>query len=74
MMPIVTPFMRDPAKGAETVVYLAWSPEIEGVTSKYFHDKEAKKSSARSYDPQVAARLWRVSEHLTSEPTEKAGG
>jgi retinol dehydrogenase 14 len=71
MMPIVTPFMRDPVKGAETVDFLACSPEVEGVTGKYFHDKEPKRSSVRSYDTEVAARLWKVSEQLTSEPIGK---
>lgn len=59
------PFMRTPEKGAETVVYLASAPEVEGVTGKYFADKRERRSSAVSYDPAVAARLWQVSEQLT---------
>jgi NAD(P)-dependent dehydrogenase (short-subunit alcohol dehydrogenase family) len=69
-MPIVTPFMRTPEKGAETVVWLASSAEVEGVTGRYFRDRTARRSSKQSYDPELAARLWRVSEGLTSE----AGG
>lgn len=65
-MPIVTPFMRTPEKGAETVVYLGSSPEVEGVTGKYFHDKQPRRSSSRSYDRALAQRLWRVSEELAA--------
>ncbi len=66
MIPVVTPFMRSPEKGAETVVYLAASPEVETVTGMYFHDLKSKRSSKLSYDRDLAARLWAVSEELTS--------
>ena len=67
-LPVVTPFMRSPEKGAETVVWLASSPEVAGVTGRYFYDEKARKSSTRSYDRELAAHLWRVSEELTAEP------
>jgi hypothetical protein len=38
---------------------------VEGVAGKYFADKRARRSSKQSYDPQLAARLWHVSEELT---------
>jgi NAD(P)-dependent dehydrogenase (short-subunit alcohol dehydrogenase family) len=56
---------RTPEKGAETSIYLATSPEAEGVTGEYFSDKKAVKSSAASYDLQTARRLWQVSEEMT---------
>ncbi len=65
---IVAPFMRSLEKGAETVVYLSSDPEVETVTGKYFHDLKPKRSSKLSYDPDVAARLWKVSEELTGRP------
>ena len=58
------PFLKTPAEGAETVVYLATSPEVNGVSGKYFDNKKAVSSSKRSYDVQVQARLWRVSRHF----------
>ncbi len=58
------PFLKTPAEGAETVVYLATSPEVNGVSGKYFDNKKAVSSSKRSYDVQVQARLWRASRHL----------
>jgi NAD(P)-dependent dehydrogenase (short-subunit alcohol dehydrogenase family) len=65
VIPLLAPLLRTPEKGAETVLYLATSPEVEGVTGKYFVDKRARPSSKRSYDTQVAARLWQVSEEMT---------
>lgn len=56
--------MRTPEKGAETVIYLAVSPEVDGVSGKYFKDKKALRSSAVSSDPELSARLWKVSESL----------
>jgi NAD(P)-dependent dehydrogenase (short-subunit alcohol dehydrogenase family) len=52
-------------EGAETVIYLATSPEVEGVTGKYYFRCNAVPSSAYSYDVAVAQRLWRVSEGMT---------
>jgi NAD(P)-dependent dehydrogenase (short-subunit alcohol dehydrogenase family) len=53
------------AKGAETIICLASSPEVEGVTGKYFIQKKEARSSDVSYDVEVAHRLWQVSLELT---------
>jgi len=50
-----------PEQGAQTSIYLATSPEVEGVTGKYFVKCEAVPSSPASYDAATASRLWRVS-------------
>ncbi len=55
-----------PDKGAETPVYLAVSPEVEGVTGKYFVNCRPVSSSGLSYDAQLAARLWDMSASLTN--------
>jgi NAD(P)-dependent dehydrogenase (short-subunit alcohol dehydrogenase family) len=54
-----------PEEGAQTILYLATSPEIEGVTGKYFYKLEPLKSSTNSYDLETAHRLWQVSMELT---------
>ena len=46
-------------------MYLASSPEVEGVTGKYFANKKPVSSSETSYDEEAAKRLWRASEELT---------
>ena len=65
LLPLVRPFLLSPERGADTSVYLASSPEVEGVSGKYFVRKKARPSSRASYDTQVARRLWEVSAELT---------
>lgn len=50
-----------PQEGAQTSIYLASSPEVEGVTGKYFSKQKLK----ASYDREAWQRLWKVSEELT---------
>lgn len=54
-----------PEQGADTPVYLASSPDVAGVTGKYFEKRKAIASSKASYDEDVAKRLWQMSEQLT---------
>jgi NAD(P)-dependent dehydrogenase (short-subunit alcohol dehydrogenase family) len=63
-MPIAQMFAKKPDKGAETSVFLAASPTVEGVNGKYFADNKAKESSKLSYDVTAQERLWEVSEQL----------
>ena len=58
-------FGAKPEKGAETVLYLATSEEVEGVTGKYYVNQRPVSSSQESYDEVAAQRLWAVSERLT---------
>lgn len=72
--PLIDPFMLTPEKGAETVVYLASSPEVEGVSGKYFAFKKAIRSNPVSYDPAAQERLWQVSEELTGLKDSRFAG
>lgn len=58
-------FMRSPEKGAETAVWLATSPEVEGVTGRYFYDKRQIMAQAIAYDPAAQQRLWELSNAQT---------
>jgi NAD(P)-dependent dehydrogenase (short-subunit alcohol dehydrogenase family) len=58
-------FGASPERGAQTSIYLATSPDVEGVTGKYFEKSRAIRSSQESYDEAAARRLWEVSERLT---------
>ena len=60
-----TVFAISEANGARTSVYLASSPDVDGVTGKYFDSRRAVKSSAASLDEQKWRELWRASEKLT---------
>jgi NAD(P)-dependent dehydrogenase (short-subunit alcohol dehydrogenase family) len=73
MTPLVAalrPFMRSAERGADTAVYLASSPEVEGVTGRYFANRKTKKSHTDSYDSVITARLWRVSGELVGLPVD----
>jgi NAD(P)-dependent dehydrogenase (short-subunit alcohol dehydrogenase family) len=64
MMKLMKPFTIQPSEGAQTSVYLAASPEVEGVTGKYFAKRKEKASSRASYDLVIAEKLWNVSTAL----------
>ena len=54
-----------PATGAETSVYLAASPDVAGVTGRYFADCTPEEPSATATDERLAGDLWELSERLT---------
>jgi NAD(P)-dependent dehydrogenase (short-subunit alcohol dehydrogenase family) len=64
LIAVLRPFMKSPEQGADTAVYLASSPEVEGVTGRYFAGRRTKKSNKSSYDTGTTARLWEVSADL----------
>jgi hypothetical protein len=53
-------------EGARTTVYLATSPDVEGVTGKFFVKQKAIASSQASRDEAAARRLWQLSEEFTN--------
>ena len=66
MYKMVRLFFASPERGAETSIYLSTSSEVEKVSGKYFIKKTPVESSPESYDEEIARRLWKVSEELTS--------
>ena len=58
------PFFSSAEQGAETPVHLATSPELEGVSGRYFIKKKAVRSSEISYDADLQNLLWLKSEQL----------
>jgi retinol dehydrogenase-14 len=73
LTPIARPFMKTPEQGAATSVYLASSPEVEGVSGEYFANNKPKRSTRRSYDTDAAARLWTVSAGLVGLVDDRPG-
>jgi len=57
-------FARSPDKGAETLVWLADSPEVSEISGAYFVDKRQVRPSPAARDMAQAARLWQVSEAM----------
>ena len=58
-------FAISPERGAQTIIYLASSTAVEGVTGKYFVSEKETRSSAASYDRAAAQQLWQLSEQMT---------
>jgi NAD(P)-dependent dehydrogenase (short-subunit alcohol dehydrogenase family) len=54
-----------PEKGARTSIYLASSPEVEGISGKYFVKEKPVVSSPQSRDAASADRLWKISVEMT---------
>jgi NAD(P)-dependent dehydrogenase (short-subunit alcohol dehydrogenase family) len=61
-MTLLWPVSRTPEKGAETLEWLASSPEVANVSGTYFFDMKPKTSSPAAQDRDAARRLWQVSE------------
>jgi NAD(P)-dependent dehydrogenase (short-subunit alcohol dehydrogenase family) len=59
------PFMRTPDQGADTVIWLASSPEAEGLSGRYYADRKPLEPKKIANDPAACRRLWEESERLT---------
>jgi NAD(P)-dependent dehydrogenase (short-subunit alcohol dehydrogenase family) len=51
-------------EGAEATVRLAVSPELEGVTGRYFDGTREGRANQQAYDEEARKRLWALSEEL----------
>ncbi len=58
---------KKPEQGAATSIYLASSPQVEGVTGKYFSDSKETKSSSASLEVSAQQRLWALSEQMVTQ-------
>jgi NAD(P)-dependent dehydrogenase (short-subunit alcohol dehydrogenase family) len=51
-------------EGAEATVHLAVSPELEGVTGRYFDGTREARADGQAYDKEARQTLWKLSEEL----------
>ncbi len=58
---LIFAFGISPQEGAKTSLYLASSPEVEGVTGKYFVKGIPQRSAPISYDESLQRQLWEES-------------
>lgn len=65
MLGVFNRFSLTPDEGAKTSIYLASSPDVAGVTAKYFASCKEKSSSKVSYDVDAQRRLWDLSAEIT---------
>src|ERR1700694_1284196 len=66
LVKVIGSFGASPQKGAKTSIYLASSPEVEGVTGNYFVKSTPKRSAAISYDEMLQRHLWEQSAKLVN--------
>lgn len=62
VLKLLSYFFQTPEKGADTALYLATSPEVEGVTGQYFYRRKVQRLTARADDRQAARKFWEWSE------------
>ncbi|ETE70176.1 Retinol dehydrogenase 14, partial [Ophiophagus hannah] len=60
-------FFKSPSEGAQTIVYLSTSPEVEGVSGKYFGDCKEEQLLPKATDDLVARKLWDISEVMLDQ-------
>jgi NAD(P)-dependent dehydrogenase (short-subunit alcohol dehydrogenase family) len=67
---LAKPFMSTPEQGADSLVWLATSPEAASLKGEYGSKRRPKRPQKQALDVQLAADLWALSEKLCA----KAGG
>ncbi len=66
LVKVLGSFGTSPQEGAKTSIYLASSPEVEGVTGQYFVKSIPRRSAAISYDESLQRQLWEQSAKLVN--------
>ena len=61
---ILKPFFLTPAEGARTAIFLATDESVKDISGEYFYKCRIAKSSKRSKDPELAKKLYELSEQL----------
>jgi NAD(P)-dependent dehydrogenase (short-subunit alcohol dehydrogenase family) len=56
------------AEGIDATVRLATSPDLEGVTGRFYDRQAEARADAQAYDPEARRRLWDLSLELTGAP------
>jgi NAD(P)-dependent dehydrogenase (short-subunit alcohol dehydrogenase family) len=76
LIPFARPFFISPEKGADTIVFLASSPEVANTTGAYVVKRKVVELSAAARDDAGAKRLWEMSQALAGarSSTERAAG
>ena len=63
--PLLLLILKTPWQGAQTAIYCATEPSLEGVSGLYFGDCKQKDCAPRAKDDGTARKLWEVTEKMT---------
>ncbi len=69
---VLGPFLRSPEKGAETLLWLALSPELAQASGGYYADRKPSPLSAGAQDEAAARRLWSLSAEICGLEDDQA--
>lgn len=72
LFPLLRPFFISPEEGADTIIYLASSPEVADTTGAYFVKRRITEPSGAARDDEAAERLWQASEALAGAASQEA--
>jgi NAD(P)-dependent dehydrogenase (short-subunit alcohol dehydrogenase family) len=61
---LARPWLLSPEQGADTLIHLASSPAVQGVSGKYFDRRREVPTVGMSNDVAAASRLWAATEAL----------
>jgi NAD(P)-dependent dehydrogenase (short-subunit alcohol dehydrogenase family) len=64
------PFFRSPERGAQSLVWLALSPEAGSLTGEYIEDEKVATPSEAAQDDALAGALWERSAALVGLPAD----
>lgn len=71
---IARPFLLSPERGADTIVYLATSPDVAGQSGGYYVKRQRREPSAAARDEATGRKLWEISQEMTGlAPARPAG-
>jgi NAD(P)-dependent dehydrogenase (short-subunit alcohol dehydrogenase family) len=65
MVGLAKPLLLTPEQGADTMIYLASSPEVEGKTGEYYYKRRITRTTSHGRDLEAAKRLWSISEQVS---------
>jgi NAD(P)-dependent dehydrogenase (short-subunit alcohol dehydrogenase family) len=65
LIKLVQPLMLSPEQGADTLVWLCTSPEVEGQSGGYYAKRKLKNPTSAGQDDGVAGKLWTATQTLT---------
>ena len=70
---LAKPFAKAPEQGADSLIWLATSPEAASLKGEYVANRRPVTPSKQAMDPKLAADLWTLSEKLCADVAARAG-
>ena len=67
---VVRPFLKTPEQGADTLIWLASTPEVAESSGGYYDRRRLREPSAAAQDDEAAQRLWALSAELCGLPVD----